>query len=199
MSGLLNVIDGVRAAEGRILIMTTNHPETLDEALIRRGRIDQKIHFDCASRETSVKLFMQVFCKTVDELLEGEVPQDEVTVAKLAEEFVSKFEENSFTPAEVQGYLIDHRTNPEQAVQQASTYFEQLLNSKIKGLNVLEAAESESESEADSADDLSPEALADQILNAGGKEDVANGTAKNGLLTPDSADHERVKVLENAA
>ncbi|KAK4561695.1 hypothetical protein LTR86_004374 [Recurvomyces mirabilis] len=199
LSGLLNVIDGVRAAEGRILIMTTNHPETLDEALIRRGRIDQKIHFDCASKETAVKLFTQVFCKTADELLDGEVPQDEATVAKLAQEFVSTFEEDSFTPAEVQGYLIDHRTNPEQAVQQASTYFEQLLNSKIKGLNVLEAAESSSESDSDSADELSPEALADRILNAGVGDQIVDGVAKSGLLTPDSADHDRTKALEIAA
>ncbi|KAF9883215.1 hypothetical protein FE257_003842 [Aspergillus nanangensis] len=30
LSGLLNVIDGVAASEGRILVMTTNHAETLD-------------------------------------------------------------------------------------------------------------------------------------------------------------------------
>ena len=29
-SGLLNALDGVAAAEGRILFMTTNHPEVRD-------------------------------------------------------------------------------------------------------------------------------------------------------------------------
>jgi chaperone BCS1 len=42
-SGLLNAIDGVAAGEGRILFMTTNHPEKLDPALIRPGRADLRI------------------------------------------------------------------------------------------------------------------------------------------------------------
>ena len=36
-SGLLNAIDGVAAQEGKILFVTTNHIERLDEALIRPG------------------------------------------------------------------------------------------------------------------------------------------------------------------
>jgi chaperone BCS1 len=48
LSGLLNVIDGVSSQEGRIFIMTTNHIEHLDEALIRPGRSDKKIHFKLA-------------------------------------------------------------------------------------------------------------------------------------------------------
>merc|ERR1719428_542252 len=43
LSGLLNVLDGVVDTPERILIMTTNHPEQLDPALIRPGRIDKKI------------------------------------------------------------------------------------------------------------------------------------------------------------
>ena len=36
LSGLLNAIDGVGAQEGRLLFMTTNYVERLDEALIRQ-------------------------------------------------------------------------------------------------------------------------------------------------------------------
>lgn len=43
LSGLLNVLDGVVDTPARILIMTTNHPEQLDPALIRPGRVDKKI------------------------------------------------------------------------------------------------------------------------------------------------------------
>jgi len=43
LSGLLNVLDGVVDTPGRILIMTSNHPEKLDPALIRPGRIDKKL------------------------------------------------------------------------------------------------------------------------------------------------------------
>jgi len=40
LSGLLNVLDGVVDSPGRIVIMTTNHPEKLDPALIRPGRVN---------------------------------------------------------------------------------------------------------------------------------------------------------------
>jgi ATP-dependent 26S proteasome regulatory subunit len=43
LSGLLNVLDGVVDTPNRILVMTTNHPEKLDPALIRPGRIDKKL------------------------------------------------------------------------------------------------------------------------------------------------------------
>ena len=41
--GLLNVLDGIVDTPGRIVVMTTNHIETLDPALIRPGRIDKRI------------------------------------------------------------------------------------------------------------------------------------------------------------
>lgn len=44
LAGLLNVLDGVVDTPGRIVIMTTNHPEKLDPALIRPGRINKKIY-----------------------------------------------------------------------------------------------------------------------------------------------------------
>ena len=40
LAGILNVIDGVVDSPSRIIVMTTNHPEKLDPALIRPGRID---------------------------------------------------------------------------------------------------------------------------------------------------------------
>ncbi|KAJ9480137.1 hypothetical protein VN97_g13149 [Penicillium thymicola] len=42
---LLNVLDGVSSQEDWALVMTTNHIEHLDEALIRPGRADKKVHF----------------------------------------------------------------------------------------------------------------------------------------------------------
>lgn len=43
LSEVLNSLDGMFSAHGRILIATTNHIENLDPALIRPGRIDIKI------------------------------------------------------------------------------------------------------------------------------------------------------------
>lgn len=50
LSGLLNAIDGLTAREGRILFMTSNHPDTLDPALIRPGRIDRREHIGLLQR-----------------------------------------------------------------------------------------------------------------------------------------------------
>ena len=49
LSFLLNILDGVQESEDRIIIMTTNKPEKLDNALIRPGRVDIKIHFTKAT------------------------------------------------------------------------------------------------------------------------------------------------------
>ena len=43
LAGLLNVLDGVVDSPNRIVIMTTNHPEKLDPALIRPGRINKQV------------------------------------------------------------------------------------------------------------------------------------------------------------
>ena len=49
-SGLLNALDGVASAEERILFLTTNHAELLDEALVRPGRVDMTVRLGGASR-----------------------------------------------------------------------------------------------------------------------------------------------------
>jgi ATP-dependent 26S proteasome regulatory subunit len=45
LSFLLNLIDGIIEQPSRILIMTTNHPEQIDPALLRPGRVDIKHEF----------------------------------------------------------------------------------------------------------------------------------------------------------
>ena len=49
LSYLLNILDGIKESQDRIIIMTTNHVEKLDHALIRPGRIDLNIKFKKAS------------------------------------------------------------------------------------------------------------------------------------------------------
>jgi len=44
LAGLLNVLDGVVDSPSRVVVMTTNHPDRLDPALIRPGRINKRIH-----------------------------------------------------------------------------------------------------------------------------------------------------------
>ena len=57
LSYFLNILDGLQECPGRIIIMTTNKPETLDKALIRPGRIDHNIHFTKAMNEDIKNIF----------------------------------------------------------------------------------------------------------------------------------------------
>lgn len=62
-SGLLNAIDGVAAGEGRVLFMTTNHPEKLDPALIRPGRADLRIEIGAPDAGQASRMFERFFPK----------------------------------------------------------------------------------------------------------------------------------------
>lgn len=99
-SGLLNALDGL-AAQGRIIFMTTNFPEKLDEALIRPGRVDLKIHIDNARPWQARVLFSRFFPKA---------PRN------LSEEFASKIPDKKLSMASLQGHLMRYREDPANAI-----------------------------------------------------------------------------------
>jgi ATPase family associated with various cellular activities (AAA) len=57
LNTLLNILDGLNEAADRVIIMTSNHPEKLDKALTRSGRIDINMEFKKAS------------CKEIEEIV----------------------------------------------------------------------------------------------------------------------------------
>ena len=56
LSELLNAIDGSVTGQNLIFIFTTNHPEKLDPALMRPGRIDRKVLFGYMSQNEFKKM-----------------------------------------------------------------------------------------------------------------------------------------------
>lgn len=62
-SGLLNALDGVASAEERIIFMTTNHIERLDDALIRPGRIDMTVHLGNATEWQIAELWDRFYAQ----------------------------------------------------------------------------------------------------------------------------------------
>ena len=65
LSGLLNVLEGGVDTPGRIIVMTTNHPEMLDPALIRPGRVDKKLllgHMEAVDIVSMLELYFQHVC-----------------------------------------------------------------------------------------------------------------------------------------
>jgi len=61
LSGLLNVLDGFCAPTGVLFVMTTNHIEKLDPALLRPGRIDYKLYLGKASDYQKAELYRRFF------------------------------------------------------------------------------------------------------------------------------------------
>jgi hypothetical protein len=68
LSYLLNILDGIKESQDRIIIMTTNHVEKLDPALIRPGRIDLNINFKKASIKDIKEILNFYWKKEVPEL-----------------------------------------------------------------------------------------------------------------------------------
>ena len=68
MNGILNCLDGFNNPEGLIVIMTTNFPEKLDDALMRSGRIDLDVEMTYLDKYQARNMFLSFFDK--EELFE---------------------------------------------------------------------------------------------------------------------------------
>jgi chaperone BCS1 len=77
LSGLLNAIDGVSSSEGRILVMTTNKPKDLDQALIRPGRVDLHVYFALPHRDEMIEMFLSMY-RDIDGQVETGIQVDAV-------------------------------------------------------------------------------------------------------------------------
>ncbi|KAL5001362.1 P-loop containing nucleoside triphosphate hydrolase protein [Aspergillus recurvatus] len=140
LSALLNAIDGVSSQEGRILIMTTNAPQDLDPALIRPGRVDMHIRFELPSREEFRELFRSMFSDVPsgpdleekgESKIESDVQKvkdadkvdtDMINLDRLAVRFSEVLPEGRFSLAEVQGFLLQYKRQPEEACARAAEW-----------------------------------------------------------------------------
>jgi ABC-type cobalamin/Fe3+-siderophores transport system ATPase subunit len=95
LSYLLNVIDGIRETPGRILIITSNHYNQLDEALIRPGRIDIKLEM----KNASVNTISQMYCHYYDEVLDTN--------------FIEKLEDHKISPAQITNIYLNSKNQDE--------------------------------------------------------------------------------------
>ncbi|KAJ9149542.1 p-loop containing nucleoside triphosphate hydrolase protein [Coniochaeta hoffmannii] len=123
LSGLLNVLDGVASQEGRIVLMTSNFADKLDRALVRPGRIDKMIFLGNISSRSAELMFLRMYAPGGGAESKGAAPAegkqdggDPEHLQKLALEFASHIPDNTFTPAQLQGFLLSYRGNPTKAV-----------------------------------------------------------------------------------
>ncbi|AGE57170.1 AAA ATPase [Paramecium bursaria Chlorella virus NE-JV-4] len=103
LATLLNILDGVLECPGRILIVSSNHPEMLDPALIRPGRIDIMANFDrCTDREV-VQITEGITETTFPENLKHHVPSDYYTPAEVSQIILK----NILSPEKIPFKIID--------------------------------------------------------------------------------------------
>lgn len=141
LSGLLNVLDGPCSKEGRILLMTSNNPDSLDAALVRQGRCDHKVLFGYAGREVCEKLFVHLYTKSAGESVADEENAGmHHNIPAMAAEFADQIptEDSRITPAEVQGFIMLHLEDPVAAVKGAAAWAKEIVETKARGAIVAE-------------------------------------------------------------
>jgi hypothetical protein len=66
LDDILNLWDGIRETPGRIMVITSNHYNDLDPALIRPGRIDISMELSYVSRNILKEVYEHLFNKSID-------------------------------------------------------------------------------------------------------------------------------------
>ncbi|KAF7586793.1 hypothetical protein BBP40_008339 [Aspergillus hancockii] len=94
--------------------MTTNRIEHLDEALIRPGRPDIRVHLSLPIRKFPLNFFT-VFKLTPDHKRAKNQSGDEM-IERLANDSSSKVPDQVFSPAEVLSFLLERKNSPFDAV-----------------------------------------------------------------------------------
>ncbi|KAE9397180.1 P-loop containing nucleoside triphosphate hydrolase protein [Gymnopus androsaceus JB14] len=158
LSGLLNCLDGIGAAEGRILFATTNKYTSLDSALCRPGRMDLHIEFKLASKYQARELFYHFYrpvksavndsekgskvggtVNTTEKApsentvaVVGDVHQharfSEDVIKALASQFADLIPERQLSMAAIQGFLMTYKTRPYLAVEKVAGWVEEEMS-----------------------------------------------------------------------
>ncbi|KAI5895797.1 P-loop containing nucleoside triphosphate hydrolase protein [Schizophyllum commune H4-8] len=184
LSGLLNSLDGVAAAEGRLLFATTNHIERLDPALSRPGRMDVWVNFTNATKWQAEGIFKCFFpaarpaaspAASSADLREKDTSQknlpgskrraqaapmlSEEEISDLAKRFADAIPEDELSVAALQGYLLKNKTRPRECVDEVGAWVisERETREKIKAEKEKaerDAKEAKAKKDKEEADEL---------------------------------------------
>ncbi|EER08415.1 mitochondroal chaperone, putative [Perkinsus marinus ATCC 50983] len=113
-SGLLNALDGVGSTEERLVFMTTNRPSFLPPVLVRPGRVDVKVHVGLATRDQMQRMFMRFYPDSTE----------------WAEEFARKLEGTPLSLADIQGYFLFFKNDPEGCLENVGEFAERVKSQR---------------------------------------------------------------------
>lgn len=129
--------------------MTTNTPELLDAALIRPGRVDMQVGFTLAPRAQISETFLRMYITTPEEQatskrlsksrLRSRITDPE-KLKEMAKEFAERLPENTFSPAEIQGFLLKRKKDAQRALDDVEKWRDEMVDAKKKGKKLVGAA-----------------------------------------------------------
>ncbi|KAH6865270.1 hypothetical protein BKA58DRAFT_295595, partial [Alternaria rosae] len=124
LSGLLNTLDGPGSREGHIVILTTNAPDSLDEALYRPGRVDTQVYLGFADDITAGITFTRIFGSDK----QVTVPRKELN--RMGRRFGRMVPSDFFTPAEIQKFCMNRRGQPQKALNEFPHFIDEKRTGK---------------------------------------------------------------------
>ena len=96
LDDILNLWDGIRETPGRILIISSNHYDKLDSALIRPGRIDITHELSNTSHNTISEIYLHLFGNKINKNVLSEVKEFFYSPAEIINMYVSYKNEEEF-------------------------------------------------------------------------------------------------------
>lgn len=95
---LLSLMDSPLTPDGLLFFMTTNYPDVLDPALVRPGRVDEKIYISPPAKEEVKRLFHVVF------------PDED------ASKFMEAYGNRTCSPSSILAYLVKNEESLQGAI-----------------------------------------------------------------------------------
>jgi chaperone BCS1 len=96
LDDILNLWDGIRETPGRILIISSNHYDKLDPALVRPGRIDITHELCNASHNTISEIYSHLFNNKIDDKDLKKIHDKFYSPAEIINMYVSNKDEKQF-------------------------------------------------------------------------------------------------------
>ena len=102
LGGILEIIDGIVECPGRVIIMTTNHKESLDSALMRPGRIDMAIEFKKLRQPHIAEIYKKWYG------------------VELEEHYIEDIDNYKYSQAEISQLLFKYESNPKGFIEEVT-------------------------------------------------------------------------------
>ena len=110
-SCILNFLDGVYSKEDLVTIITTNHLDRIDKAIIRPMRIDKMIKFTFCSKYQYKEIFKKFFPDNID----------------LTDKIYNMIKNKKYTTSMLQKWFLTYLYEPEK-LQENVKLFEELID-----------------------------------------------------------------------